>query len=234
MNLKISIPLVPLDEARRWRTGNGWLYQEKMDGRFGIVRCRLTGTTTVGEHVADGRFVAFDLVQLGTEDIRNWPLRERWRALKAIHNLPAMVSIVPAVNGGEGLEAVLAAGGEGVVAKDLSSPYGMGLWKAKRQEVFYCAVTELNQTGRQTVRLGLLPSGLLPSVIYDLRDFQPGADTPLQDLPDAGWMPLRGTKFDRVRVGSVLKVEAHGRHPSGLLREARPDQDTPDSWLVRW
>jgi hypothetical protein len=40
------------------------------------------------------------------------------------------------------------------------------------------------------------------------------------------------SRFDRVRVGSVLKVEAYGLHRSGLLREARLDRDAPDSWMV--
>lgn len=53
------------------------------------------------------------------------------------------------------------------------------------------------------------------------------------DGSDAGWIALRGEKFDRVRHGSLLKVEAFGLTAKGLLREARIDKDSPDSWLVR-
>ncbi len=47
-----------------------------------------------------------------------------------------------------------------------------------------------------------------------------------------GKMPLRGNRFSFIRVGSVLKVEAFGLTAKGLLREARPDKDTLESWLI--
>jgi hypothetical protein len=48
---------------------------------------------------------------------------------------------------------------------------------------------------------------------------------------NGGWIALR-TRFEAVKIGSVLKIEAYGQHASGRLREARLDQDAPGSWLV--
>jgi hypothetical protein len=47
-----------------------------------------------------------------------------------------------------------------------------------------------------------------------------------------GNLPLFGGRCDRVRVGSILKVEGFGLHASGLIREGRVCKDTADSWLV--
>jgi hypothetical protein len=74
--------------------------------------------------------------------------------------------------------------------------------------VFYCRVTDLDPW-RGSVILADRDSG-----------------------EKRGKMPLRGGKFEQVRVGSVLKVEAYGLTAKGLLREARPDHDAPGSWLV--
>ena len=50
----------------------------------------------------------------------------------------------------------------------------------------------------------------------------------------AGRVALLGGKCDRVRVGSVLKVEGFGLTPAGRIREPRVCRDTPTSWLVRF
>ena len=49
-----------------------------------------------------------------------------------------------------------------------------------------------------------------------------------------GNLPLLGGKCDRVRVGSILKIEGFGLHASGLIREPRVCKDTADSWLINF
>ena len=49
-----------------------------------------------------------------------------------------------------------------------------------------------------------------------------------------GAVALRGGKCDQIRVGSLIKVEGFGLHPSGLIREPRPCKDTPTSWLIQF
>jgi hypothetical protein len=224
---KIEIPMLPFEQARQWRGGGGFMYQEKMDGEFATLAWGAScpeghRALLAGERLADGRFVAFDLVELAGADLRSVPCRERWQELcNLAREFGPGVELVRTGNGGEFLEAVLAAGGEGVVAKELASPYGWGVWKAKRAEVFYGMITEKRADGRSGVRVGLISKAGLATA-------QPGAD-----LPDGGWLPARAV-FDRVRVGSVVKLVAFGRQTSGLLREARFDKDTPTSWLVRY
>ena len=46
-----------------------------------------------------------------------------------------------------------------------------------------------------------------------------------------GAVACRGGKVDKLRIGSILKVEAMGLTADGKLREPRLCQDAPDSWL---
>lgn len=214
--------LVPIAEALRWRGGGGYLYQEKLDGEF--AHWTDGQTMIVGERLAGGRFGAFDCIAWQGEDIAAWPTSERMRVLRGwfqdVKNRlagtlappgwsqDAKIFICPEGNGGEFLEAVLARGGEGVVAKELSAPYGR-MFAAKRVQTFFCVVTDRDEF-RASVTLA-------DAVTGEAR----------------GKMPLR-SRFDLCRVGSVLKIEAFGLTAKGLLREARPDKDTPSSWLVKF
>jgi hypothetical protein len=49
-----------------------------------------------------------------------------------------------------------------------------------------------------------------------------------------GNLPLFGGRCDRVRVGSILKVEGFGLHRSGLIREPRVCKDSENSWLIKF
>ena len=160
--------------------------------------------TIVGELMRGGQFIAFDILTCEGQDVRPMPLWQRLEILDGM-NLPR-----PAVgSGGAFLGEVLARGGEGVVRKPLDAPYGVGWEKCKRSQVFYCRVTNLDQW-RGSVILADRESG-----------------------EKRGRIALH-SRFDRVRVGSVLKVEAFGLTAKGLLREARPDHDAPGSWLVTY
>ena len=94
------------------------------------------------------------------------------------------------------------------MAKPLDSAFGVGWLKCKRSQVFRVRVTDLDHQRGSVV--------LVDSITGEKR----------------GKLPLRGGKFELVRVGSILKVEAFGLTNKGLLREARPDHDEPGSWLV--
>ena len=152
-----------------------------------------------------GQFYAFDILNCEGQDLRSLPLSERLKALDGMNLLrPASGP------GGAFLAAVLEHGGEGVVAKRLDAPWGVPWYKAKRSQVHYCRVIGLDQWHG--------------SVILADRD----------SGEKRGKLPLRGCKFEMVRVGSILKVEAYGLTAKGMLREARPDHDAPGSWLVRY
>jgi hypothetical protein len=163
----------------------------------------LPHATIVGELVRCGKFIAFDVLNYNGQDVRPLPLSERLTILDAMNLLRPAVG-----SGGAFLAQVLGDGGEGVVRKRLDAPYGVAWEKCKGCMVFYCRVTDLDPW-RGSVILADRDSG-----------------------EKRGKMPLRGGKFEQVRVGSVLKVEAYGLTAKGLLREARPDHDAPGSWLV--
>lgn len=196
---KPRIDPVPLADGLRWKPAANFRYEEKLDGRFHVED--LPAATVVGELMHSGAFFAFDVVSYRGEDLRQCPLRERLAVLDTL-SLPRPVT----GSGGEFLEAVLARGGEGVVAKDLDAAFGFGLWKCKRAEVHFCRVADLDPwTGA--------------AVLQDRDSGEP-----------RGRVALR-SRFDLVRVGSVLKVEAYGLTAKGLLREARLDRDSENSWL---
>jgi len=181
---------VPLAVGLAWRGGGGYRYEEKLDGVW-TVRRYGEGDDTVlaGELLRDGRFYAFDCLAVDGQDIRRRGLDDRLAVLDALPGL-----LRPAVgNGGEFLEAVLARGGEGVVAKPHGSPFGATWYKCKRLATYDCTVADVDLS-RGSVRLSL-------------------------DGTDAGWLACR--EFDRVSVGTVIEVAAYGRHASGKFREAR-------------
>ena len=126
---------VPLIEGLQWQDSEGWLFEEKLDGRW----CQrwLGNSIVVGELMADGRFFAFDVPVYNGVDVRSWALRERIEVLNTL-SLPR-----PATGrGSDFLRSVIAAGGEGVVSKHLNSPFGVGWIKCKRRETWDLRVTE--------------------------------------------------------------------------------------------
>lgn len=164
----------------------------------------LPHATVIGELMRDGRFYAFDVLRYDGQDLRPLPLSERLTVLDGM-NLPQ-----PAVGSdGAFLALVLARGGEGVVAKDLNAPWGVPWLKSKRSMVCYCRITGLDQ------RTG-------SAILAD------------RDSGEMRGRVAMHSRFERARVGSVLKVEAFGLTARGMLREARLDRDTPASWLVQF
>lgn len=200
---------IPFAEARLWRAGGDYLFQIKKDGVFHVEQYR--GHVLACERMRDGTLWAHTLLGSGGESFQDVNLRETMPMLRRI--VPELARfnpsfrLMPEFSGGEGLEAVFADGEEGGVAKHLDAKPWL-MYACKRVQVFICRVIDLDYA----------TGGVW------LADATTGERR--------GKMPLRGNKFESVRVGSVLKVEAFGLTAKGLLREARPDKDTPTSWLV--
>jgi hypothetical protein len=170
-----------------WR---GYHLSQKMDGIWQVRQ--FNGSTITGERMRDGSFYAFDVVQVQGDDVRRCQWRDRREALiELAQHFPAGWQIAPEGHGAEFIEAVLANGGEGVVAKNFESYFGVGWHKIKRQETFDCTVAEIHPQ-KKTVRLEL-------------------------DGEDVGWLTMPAP----ARIGEVVEVIAYGRHASGKLREAR-------------
>jgi len=179
-----------------WR---GWHLSEKMDGVFAVRE--FAGCTVTGEAMRDGRFFAWDIPRAFGEDIRRRPWIERGAALDEL-----FARLNPKLNwhrcttgsGPEFIEAILARGGEGVVAKPFAAPFGVCWTKVKRCETFDCTVTARN-AARGSIRLALASA-------------------------DCGWLAARSA-FEQISIGAVVEVVAYGRHASGKLREARLARD---------
>jgi ATP-dependent DNA ligase len=245
---------VSLAEGLAWRGGGNFRFEEKMDGVFEFLTVHHRGTEArreallAGERMCNGDFYAFDIVHHEGQDLRGLPLRERlvalddifppnapglwpgWATQKKTKNLKLELIRRPSTGtGGEFLEAVLARGGEGVVCKDLEAPFGIGQWKAKRRATFDLMVVE-KHISKSSVRVGWPEFKVQGSRFKVGETALPTSNFELQtlNLEDAGWCPVRGRNFERVKVGDIIEVAAFGRTASGKLREPRFVRPRPD------
>lgn len=217
---------VPLAEGLAWTGGEQRIFQEKIDGVWASLEWR--GALLVGERTRDGVFHAFDCLRtFEAGDIAQRPLADR---LLCLHLMASQLEReglhdwrpVASGNGGEFLEAVLARGGEGVVCKSLLDPFGAVWVKCKRLQVYYGIVRDL-RPGTASVRVDLVHRSFLDAAAGSPEDYITG--------DDGGWVQV-GARFEALKIGDVIKLEAFGQHPSGRLREARLDNDTETSWRV--
>lgn len=203
---KPDINSVPLATGMAWHARGGYLFQEKSDGRHEFVEH--SGAILNAERMVSGELVVNDLVSFQGQNMRWNSTQTRWGELLGLATgFQGNMRLCRVGDGGEFLQQILSEGGEGIVAKPLDTPFGTAWLKCKRCQAFHCVVSSLD-CSRGSV---------------ELCDAATGAGR--------GKLALRG-KFEQVRIGSVLKVEAFGLTAKGLLREARLDRDTDSSWLV--
>ena len=184
-------PVTRLATALAWHW-RGFHLSEKLDGCW--HQLTIENSVAVGEILPDGRFFAFDLPVYRGADIRRRPTAERFAILDSLR-LPRPATPRDSQTPAQFIQSILAAGGEGIVAKDLDAPFGVNTFKVKRAETFDCRVTEKHPS-KMSLHLSL-------------------------DGADAGWCPALYGAFDRVAVGDVVEVECFARHPSGKFREPR-------------
>lgn len=193
-------------------------------------------------------FWAHTLLAVDGQDVSRRPLRETHPELKGLFRVPssdfrgtedqagsadatrntqhATLRLMPEFSGGEGLEAALASGEEGGVAKSWSHGYGH-LYAAVLLETYYCVVTGLAGAA-QSVEVARIEDGR-----WQMADGTPSSILYSPSSPRTR-LPLFGGKCDRVRVGSVLKVLGKRLTAAGCIREPRVCTDTPESWLVKY
>lgn len=183
---------VPLATGLAWSGGGGFRYEEKHDGVW--AQLEIGSSIVVGEKLKTGDFYAFDIPVYNGQSIAKKPLFERLEILDTF-NLKR-----PATgNGGEFLEAVLARGGEGVVAKQIESQFGWAWVKCKRIETHDLVVTA-KHVSKSSIELGA-----------------------------AGWCGVGSLPtFGRIQIGDVVEVACYSRTASGKLREPRFVRLRPD------
>ena len=219
MNFPAPQP-VPLADALNWPASPDWIYETKLDGCRamlgngalqgrvrsyplpGAIPPALANATLDGELVGNV-FWCFDLIEADGADLRPLPLRERRRHLLALQpRFPAWLKLIPSWtgDGGEFLEAVLRDGGEGVVAKNLSAPYGVDWHKAKRLATFDVVVTDADG-GKLSVAVGQYQGG---------------------ELVNCGRLPVQNlATLESLRPGDVVEIAAECRTARGKFRSPR-------------
>ncbi len=216
---KPTLQPVPLADGLRWRGGGPFLFQEKADG----VHCFVTCAAGVSdppvfnvlkngwsqevelqtrhyslfnaEQMPDGSIILNDLIFLDGQDLRREPTRVRWAELQRCEVRGARCQVCASGNGGELLEAILARGGEGVVAKAWEAPFGVNWYKCKRSETFDLRISEIDYA-RGSLRLAS------------------------EAGEDRGWCPARAA-FEALRPGQIVEVAALCLTAKGKLREPR-------------
>ena len=205
---KPSKTLCTLEQAMAWGSGR---MTRKMDGEFEARE--INGLTVAGQLMrpkSGGFFTAADRSMFAM-------LGEFWVALDVVSNEPTDVrsGILEEYRLAGGLvvedvhdiAATMAAGAEGVCWQAWDWPYGEILTVKQRWEGV-CAITG-HCGGSQSM------------TIADATTGQP-----------RGRITLRGGRCDRVRVGSIIKVNGMSLTDDGKIREPVLDNDAPDSWLV--
>lgn len=188
--------VLPLKDAlgTSWR---GFHLSEKMDGIYAVRR--FNGCAVTGESMKDGRFFAWDIPIAFGEDIRGRKWSEREQVLTELFsklNLKMNWHRCATGSGAEFLEAVLANGGEGVVAKPFDSAFGIDWIKCKRSETHDCIVTEKHQS-----KLSIHIS---------------------EGRIDRGWCAvLASDSFSKIRVGDIVEIECYGVTAKDKFREPR-------------
>ncbi len=205
-----AFEVVKLVDGLKWQGGSKWVYQEKFDGVWFPLQFEVAGSpfAVVGELVktqVGSIYHPFDLLTCAGQDIRKLPLRERLQAIASSWSEIALgaaafnfkiATVNQSTEGGAFLQRILTAGGEGVVAKHLDSPYGATWYKCKRSETFDLIVAEKDASGKASIRLASAQG------------------------ENFGWCPTRAA-FDSLRIGDIVEIEAYGRTAKGLLREPR-------------
>lgn len=221
MNLEALKPrkkIVPLQDFQKL-SSREYLIQRKYDGEFATREIMFKGErfTLLGEKLrakSSGLFDWKDKALLKRHygsffvafsvDLPGATNRDRWLKLSEIAlSFTEDCYLADTVSDAS---FCMESGGEGVCAHAWDAPWGEMLC-VKQLNTWLCKVTAIGFT--QSVEIADAATG-----------------------EPRGNVKLGGGKCDRVRVGSVIKIEGMGLSDSGKIREPRPCADTETSWLV--
>jgi bifunctional non-homologous end joining protein LigD len=174
-----------------------------------MMRRKSGGFYTAADRVAFDKFgeffAAFTVEVWRGGNALCLPEHERQTMLNSL-TLPAgVIQAEPVYNVADCMDS----GAEGVVWRAWDAPWSAGMLCCKQLGIWPCRIIKTG--GTQSVQIADAATG-------ELR----------------GNLKLGGGKVDRVRVGSIVKVEGLGLTNDGFIREPRPCKDTADSWLVKF
>jgi hypothetical protein len=212
------------EQAREWQAAD-FLIQRKYDGDLSRVqlgggatvlaefmRPKSGGFFTAADHAMHARFpmgwwAALTVDELNGENVLHESTAWRWGCLRKLASFFApdivMAEVVTDV------DAAFAGGAEGVVGHAWEAPWGEML-AVKQGGVWTCRVTSVG--GTQSVEIQIVQSP------------ESTVGRP------AGRVKLGGGKVDRVRVGSIIRVEGMGLTDGGKIRQPVACRE----WLVKF
>lgn len=183
------------------------------------------------QDLGKARYVVFDILFHNGVDVRMQPYEYRRKLLEyVVARYWAVNKYVTVVNYAD-FDSVVKQGGEGVILKDKTTPYGVGWFKVKKSDEIDCVVTGFKPgTNKYKGQVG----ALLVSVYNDKGKLQEvGAVSGFTDA-----MRRKFTK--KVPIGSVLSVKCQEmaknrlRHPRyGSLREDKDPQECTHKAMMR-
>ncbi len=196
--------LVPVTEALASWGQDGAIYEEKLDGEFAVRA--VPGGILAGEFFPKrAAFIAFDVLEYNGNDVTKLPLSQRQGLRDYLCEKNLMHSVPTFYNGRQALEFVLARGGEGVCRKELDATYFTPMLAAKRGGIWVCRVSSVGS-----------------SQAVSIVDAETGQDR--------GRVMLAGGKVEKVKVGSIIRVEGMNLTAAGKIRQPQPARE----WLVAY
>jgi hypothetical protein len=225
---------VPVERGKLWRADDCRLTR-KYDGEFEARE--LGGALFAGERVRRksggcytasdlarldqfGEFYAvFDVLAVPGKWVGTLPLRTRHGELEARARAFDGQRVITAETV-QDVAGALAAGAEGVCRNEWDSPYGTML-AVKRGGIWVCRVSGVNGTQSAEIERAEGVGGETFNIQHSTSNIQ---------WKPAGRVKLGGGKIDRVRVGSLIRVEGMGLTRGGKIREPRPCRE----WLVKF
>lgn len=243
-----QLPTLILEEqVARYFDDPGWGLQEKADGENRILLIEgdtvrgtnrrglfvdipqawvggaqvPSGRTVIpGEHVGDA-FMAFDLLELGGQDLRGAPFIERFGQLRSVAALVPWMTVLELELTAEGKRnraaQLLAAHGEGYVLKALDAPFAAGRstasLKFKFNQSATCEVIRVN--AQRSVAVGLRDEA---GAMIDLGNV---TVPPNEALPPVGTL---------VEVRYLYRY-AGGKFEQPVYKGQRPDMTAADAVL---
>ena len=227
--------LATREESRAW-TAEQYLIQRKYDGELARVRICPSGVAnstprgkgavvlaefmrpksggffTAADHAMHARFplgwwAAFTVEELHGENVLHESTAWRWGCLGKLAPMFAPDMVLAEVVAD--VDAAFAGGAEGVVGHAWDAPWG-DMVAVKQGGVWTCRVTSVGSTQSVGIEIVQSPESTVGS--------------------PAGRVKLGGGKVDRVRVGSIIRVEGMGLTDAGKIRQPVACRE----WLVKF
>jgi len=200
-------------------------------------------------------FIAYDILWMNGQDIRGENYYNRRVSLKSllyrnqfehirIHEGRSTLGGVQAF-----FESVVAAGGEGIVVKDVMAKYGQGVWKLKGVDTFDVVISGFQDgkgkfkeligavefscfEGKELVRVGKC-SGMEDGAVHWAFEGDKGKDSGNYLIPCMEGPGPEGSRswFTHHRdslIGTVIEVKSSGLTAKGKLRHPRFMRTRPD------